>query len=362
MTAPSSSTPQASPLGPVSGGRLLARWRRTGPPGDGARPRRRWLAIIGAIALPLLLGGCQLPTYYAFRGVTSQSHDESLLYEAVVTTCFVVLALVFVLVFWSVIRYRRRDDVMPKQFQYHISLEIFYTVVPIVMVLVLFGFTVVTENRVDNVAPNPALQVKVTAFQWGWRFEYPQYHEYVEGVRFEDPDPVGLNGGTCTATAPTPHDCLGPGLVMPVGETVRITLISNDVVHGFYVPQFNFSRYALPGVVNVFDFNVERSGIYRAQCTQLCGLYHSQMFFHVVALPPAQFTAWLHSSQPKPDSAAGPIPSAAQSASAPTATSGIPASSSSTGTTSTASTTGTTPVVKTGVTSGSSSTSTSTRA
>ncbi len=279
------------------------------------------MAIVGAVALPLLLGGCQLPTYYAFRGVTSQSHDESLLYEAVVTTCFVVLALVFVLIFWSIIRYRRRDDAMPKQFQYHISLEIFYTIVPIVMVLVLFGFTVVTENKVDNVAPNPALQVNVTAFQWGWRFSYPKQHVYVEGVRFEDPDPVGLHGGTCTATAPTPNDCLGPGLVMPVGETVRIVLVSNDVVHGFYVPQFNFSRYALPGVVNVFDFNVQRSGIYRAQCTQLCGLYHSEMFFHVVALPPAQFTAWLHGSQPRPDASAGPIPTASSSAGALTSAS-----------------------------------------
>ena len=92
-------------------------------------------------------------------------------------------------------------------------------------------------------------------------------------------------------------DCLGPGLVVPAGQTTRITLDSQDVIHGFYVPEFNFSRYAQPGVTNVFDLTVQHSGIYRAQCTQLCGLYHSLMFFHVVALPPGQFQAWLSSQQ-----------------------------------------------------------------
>jgi cytochrome c oxidase subunit 2 len=115
----------------------------------------------------------------------------------------------------------------------------------------------------------------------------------VTGVTTEDPDPVGLNGAPCAPAV----DCLGPGLVVPAGETTRITLNSQDVIHGFYVPQFNFSRYAQPGVTNVFDLTVQHQGIYRAQCTQLCGLYHSLMFFHVVALPPDQFRAWLSSQQ-----------------------------------------------------------------
>jgi len=291
------------------------------------------VAVIGAITLPLLLGGCQLPTFYGYRGVTTSSHDESLLWEAVFVTSLVVLALVFGLIGWAVVRYRRRTDEMPRQFQYHIPLEIFYTIVPIVMVLVLFGFTVVTENKIDNVVPNPAVAVKVTAFQWGWRFDYTNQRVYVEGVRTEDPDPVGLHGQSCPQSAPTANDCLGPGLVLPVGETVGITLVSNDVIHGFYVPQFNFSRYALPGVTNHFDFHVQTSGIYRAQCTQLCGLYHSQMFFHVVALPPAQFQAWLHGSQPQPVSSAGPVPTSTTTANAAYGPSGTSSTTSTTSTT-----------------------------
>jgi cytochrome c oxidase subunit 2 len=204
----------------------------------------------------------------------------------------VVLALVGGLITWSIIRYRKKSDEIPRQFQYHIPIEITYIVVPVIMVLILFGFTVYTENQVDAVTPTPAVKVHVTAFQWGWKYQYPG-KVTVTGVTTEDPDPIGLNGGQCAPAV----DCLGPGLVVPAGQTTRITLNSQDVIHGFYVPAFNFSRYAQPGVTNVFDLTVDHAGIYRAQCTQLCGLYHSLMFFHVVALPPNQFRAWLSSQQ-----------------------------------------------------------------
>jgi cytochrome c oxidase subunit 2 len=250
------------------------------------------LGLAAATALPIILGGCQLPTFYGYRGSTKQGHDESLLWIGTMLAAIFVLVVVGGLIAWSVIRYRKRSDEMPRQFQYHLGIEVTYIVIPVVMVLTLFGFTVYTENQVDAVSPAPALKVHVTAFQWGWRYQYPGQVD-VTGVTTEDPDPVGLNGAPCAPAV----DCLGPGLVVPAGETTRITLNSQDVIHGFYVPQFNFSRYAQPGVTNVFDLTVAHAGIYRAQCTQLCGLYHSLMFFHVVALPPNQFRAWLSSQQ-----------------------------------------------------------------
>ncbi len=250
------------------------------------------LGALAAAVLPVALGGCQLPTFYGYRGSTKQAHDEFVLYSGTVIAAIVVGVLVAALIVWSIVRYRKRTDELPRQFQYHIPLEITYTVIPVVIVLILFGFTVVTENRVDAVSSNPGVKVDVTAFQWGWSFGYPG-NVTVTGVTTEDPDPVGLNGASCSpATA-----CLGPGLVVPAGEPTRITLTTKDVIHGFYVPQFNFSRYAQPGVTNVFDLTVQHPGIYRAQCTQLCGLYHSIMFFHVVALPPGQFRSWLSSEQ-----------------------------------------------------------------
>jgi len=171
----------------------------------------------------------------------------------------------------------------------------------IALVTVVISLSILTAAEYQTFAsfgnieiPDPpgAVTIHVLAFQWGWNFAYPG-HVAVRGVTTEDPDPVGLNGNACAPAV----DCLGPGLVVPAGQTTRITLTSNDVIHGFYVPEFNFSRYAQPGVTNVFDLTVQHAGIYRAQCTQLCGLYHSLMFFHVVALPPAQFRAWLSTEE-----------------------------------------------------------------
>jgi cytochrome c oxidase subunit 2 len=266
----------------------------TGSTGAAALKRHpRRLALIGAVALPFVLGGCQVPAFWGYRGSTSQAHDEFNLWAGTFIAAIVVGVITAALIIWSIVRYRHKGDEIPRQFQYHFGIEVAYTVIPVIIVLVLFGFTVVTENAVDDVAPHPAVTVDVNAFQWGWQFIYAGRGVSVEGETLNDPDPVGLNGAAC---APALH-CLGPGLIVPAGKTVRINLASKDTIHGFYVPQFNFSRYAQPGHLNTFDLTVQHSGIYRAQCTQFCGLYHSEMFFHVVALPPDQFQSWLATQQ-----------------------------------------------------------------
>jgi len=278
-------------------------------PAAPVRRRRRLLPLLAAASLAVVLGGCQLPAFYGFRGSTTQAHDEFNLWAGTFIAAIVVGGITGLLILWAVIRYRRRSDAMPRQFQYHIPLEITYTVVPIIIVLILFGFTVVSENRIDLTVANPDATVNVYAFQWGWEFQYPasgskQLVADVRGDTTNDPDPVGAAGpgSTCAPSV----DCLGPGLVVPAGETVHINLRSRDVIHGFYVPEFNFSRYAQPGILNQFDLTVQHSGIYRAQCTQLCGLYHSIMLFHVVAMPPAQYQAWLASQATSANSGTPP--------------------------------------------------------
>jgi cytochrome c oxidase subunit 2 len=145
---------------------------------------------------------------------------------------------------------------------------------------------VLTENNVDATQPvnatttaagRPVVDITVTAFQWGWRFDYPNLN-------------VGVAGET--TNGPDNH---GPQMVVPVGETVQITLVSDDVIHGFYVRDFNFSRYAQPGVTNIFDLNVVNAGTYDGQCTQFCGLYHSEMLFSVKAVTPTAFQGWVSS-------------------------------------------------------------------
>jgi cytochrome c oxidase subunit II len=225
----------------------------------------------------LLLAGCQLPTFGETKPITSQGQDAIKLWQGFFIAGSVVFLFVFCLIAWAVFRYRRRSDTMPRQTQYHTILEIVYTAVPVAIVLVLFGFTFVTENNVDAL-PKPAMAVTVTGFQWGWRFHYTTKNVTVIGVELQDPE-----------------------MVLPVNEAVRINLQSHDVIHGFYVPAFDFSRYAQPGIVNKFTITPHAVGIYRGQCTQYCGLYHSLMRFQVKVVSDAQFSSWVsthHSSGP----------------------------------------------------------------
>ncbi len=257
-----------------------------GDPGSVPTPRRRWArwALGLAVAAPLVLGGCNFyPSYGASRGATSQGQDTFKLYSGMMTTGIIVGGLVFILILWTVLRYRKRSDEMPRQFHENVPIEIIYTVVPVLIVAFLFAFTVITENKVDATVPaaatvtssgKPVVDIHVTAFQWGWRFDYPDLN-------------VGVAGET--TNGPNNH---GPQMVVPVGQTVQITLVSDDVIHGFYVRDFNFSRYALPGVTNLFDLDVLHAGTYNGQCTQICGLYHSEMLFSVRAVSPSAFSQW----------------------------------------------------------------------
>ena len=249
LTGPSSSTPKK--------------------PGHSAKRPRRRLALGGVILGALLLTGCQLPSFGAYRGATRQAQSTFKLWQGFFLAGLVVGGVVLLLILWAVIRYRRRSEEIPRQTQYHTLTEVIYTVTPILTVIGLFVATVIVENQVTAVSPNPYTSVHVYAFQWGWEFQYDN------GVKI-----IGQ-----TTDAPT--------MVVPTEETVRLYLRSYDVLHGFYVPEFNFSRYASPGYWTSFDLNVLHNGVYRGQCTQLCGLYHSLMFFNVRSVSAPAYQSWL---------------------------------------------------------------------
>lgn len=232
--------------------------------------RRRFLAA-GLLAMSaVVLTGCQVPTFGAYRGSTTQGQDMFKLWVGFTIAGIIVAVFVWSLIFWAVIRYRRKSDELPKQTRYNVPWEIAYYITPVVIVIILFAFTVVTENNIDAVSSTPYARVHVVAFQWGWRFNYTG-------------TPVSIYGNYNSP----------PQLVLPYDRTTQITLTSNDVVHGFYVPKFNFSRFAQPGVVNVFDFDPTQTGTFRGQCTQYCGLYHSEMLFSVRVLPAKAYQTWL---------------------------------------------------------------------
>ena len=243
------------------------------------------LAALGALAAGL--GGCTLPTFGAFRGATTQGQAEFKLWSWMTIAGLAVAVLVWGLILWAVVAYRRRDPGhMPRQFHGNHVLEVIYTVIPLIIVGVIFFYTVTTENQIDALSSHPAVVIKVTGFQWGWSFQYlDPAGKQIALVETAQARPSVLAGN------PTSSEY--PQFELPLGETTRIILVSNDVVHTFYIPAFNFGRYALPGVTNNFDFTPVQLGVYGGHCAQYCGLYHSEMLFSVRVVAPSAFQAWL---------------------------------------------------------------------
>src|SRR5665213_2672966 len=233
---------------------------------------RRWRRLRRIVTLPiaaLALAGCTVPTFGASPGATTSSQSVYHLWQGFSIGAVIVGGLTLLLIFWAVIFYRRKSDNIPKQSQYHIPLEMTYTIIPVLIVLGLFAATLVVENK-EVALPKSDVTINVNAFQWGWKFSYPGQNVVVVSQTTQDPE-----------------------MVMPVNENVHINLTSSDVVHGFYVHAFNFSRYALPGVLNEFTFRAVNTGTFNGQCTQLCGLYHSLMLFRVKVVSQSDYTTWL---------------------------------------------------------------------
>ena len=223
-------------------------------------------AVVAAFAL----AGCD-STFGQHSPATKQAGSMSDLWRGGVMTALVVGAIVLSLIIFTVLRYRRRGQHdVPSQRQYIVPLEIVYTVIPIVIVLVLFGFSYVVQDKVDALSDNPDVTIDVQGFQWQWQFHYRDEDVTVTGV----PD-------------------RRPVMVLPVGETVRLVLTSRDVIHSFYVPSFLFKRDVIPTIKNQFDLHVEKTGTYRGYCAEFCGLSHARMTFTVRAVSKAEYADWV---------------------------------------------------------------------
>lgn len=206
--------------------------------------------------------------------VTVQAADIHRVWDIFFLAAIGVAGTVYVLIFWCVIRYRRRNDQLPPQFRTHTAAEGTFTVIALLIVAGLFAVTYQAETRIERLNPRPATTVRVTGFQWSWRFEYA--------------------GGGPTVTGTPDHP---PVLVVPVARTVRIDITSADVDHAFFVPAFRFKRDAIPGYVSSFDLVVTRPGVYRGECAEFCGLNHYRQNFSVSAVMPQAFDEWLRQAR-----------------------------------------------------------------
>jgi cytochrome c oxidase subunit 2 len=220
--------------------------------------------------------------------------------------------LVWGLILWSVIFHRRsRTKVeIPPQTRYNMPIEALYTVVPILIVSVLFYFTARDESELLKTSEKPDHVINVVGYQWSWGFNYMEdvdgdpatpgkLPEEVTGSipdRKLDVVPSSAEGVYDTGTPGERNPQTGnpgPTLYLPKGETVQFILTSRDVIHSFWVLPFLFKQDVIPGHTNVFQVTPNKEGTYRGKCAELCGVDHARMLFNVKVVSPERYRAHL---------------------------------------------------------------------
>ncbi len=247
------------------------------PPSRARRHQRRVTAIrrgagvaLGGAALLASLAGCSFKDAFAFgwpHGITPQARAMYNLWVGSTIAALAVGVFVWALIFWCVIRYRKRGEQLPVQTRYNLPIEVLYTIVPFLVVSVLFYYTAVTESFVNKESQRPDVTVNVVAFKWAWEFQYPEDKD-------KQGEPVSTIGSSDYV----------PVLVVPTGKTILFKENSKDVIHSFWVPDLLFKRDVIPGVTNSFQVTIDKQGAYVGRCAELCGTYHSQMNFELRAV------------------------------------------------------------------------------
>ena len=210
------------------------------------------------------------------KGLSSVNDHSLSLWQGAWITAGVVGVFTLILIMWPVFFHRKKDESFPKQTQYNIPVEIAYTIIPFIIVAVLFYFTAQSETKIVKITPDAQVShfIDVKGIQWSWQFGYKDAGDY--------------KSATVTGTPAQP-----PTLYLPLGENVRFTLTSNDVVHGFWIPAFMIQMQNLPGVTNHLEFSANKLGTFPGRCNILCGRNHSQMLFTVKVVTPDEYQTYI---------------------------------------------------------------------
>jgi cytochrome c oxidase subunit 2 len=224
--------------------------------------------------------------------VTEQGLRVFTLWQGAWIAAMLTGLVVWGLIVWSVMFHRRsrHGQEIPPQVRYNVPIEALYTVLPFIIIAVLFYFTARDENEVLKLSKNPANTINVVGRQWSWSFNY----------NYQDPDRAKQAWDAGTQGQP-------PTLVLPKGQSVRFVLTSPDVIHSFWVPAFLFKMDIIPGRVNEFELTPTRTGTFVGKCAELCGVDHSRMLFNAKVVEPDEYLRHLDSLRAKGQS--GSLPS-----------------------------------------------------
>lgn len=238
----------------------------------------------------LLSSSCAIafPQMNMSPGVSPISRDIYDLHMTIFWICVVIGVIVFGIMFYSLLRHRKSLGVKPATFHANTKLEILWAIVPfLILVVMAFPATKVLINMEDE--RDADINIKVTGYQWKWRYEYLD-----EGISFFSNLSTPMD--QIHNKAPKGEWYLlevDKPLVVPIHKKIRFLVTSNDVIHSWWVPTLGVKRDAIPGFINESWTHIDRPGIYRGQCAELCGLNHAFMPIVVDARTQSDYDDWV---------------------------------------------------------------------
>ncbi len=245
-------------------------------------------ALIGVPSAAMAEWGLNLP-----RGVTPYSNIVYDLHMLVLGICVVIGVVVFGLMFYSIIAFRKSAGAKAAQWHESTKVEILWTLIPF---LILIGMAVPATKALimmENVS-NADMTIKVTGYQWKWHYQYLD-----DGINFfstmaSDSNMARqLNSGIDPNGVPNYLLEVDNHLVVPVGKKIRFLTTAGDVIHAWWVPALGWKRDAIPGYINESWAEIQTAGTYRGQCAELCGKDHGFMPIVVDALSAEDYAAWV---------------------------------------------------------------------
>lgn len=222
------------------------------------------------------------------RGVTEVSHSVFNLHMTIFWICVAIGVIVFSIMFWSMFMHRKSRGAVPATFHENLTVEILWTVIPL---LILVGIAIpATKTLIDIYDTEDSdIDILVTGYQWRWQYNYlgedVSFFSHMTTSR-DAINNLAAKGENYLLEVDEP-------VVIPVGQKVRFLITAADVIHSWWVPALAVKKDAIPGFVNEAWTRVEEPGIYRGQCTELCGRDHAFMPVVVDARSQEDYDAWL---------------------------------------------------------------------
>ena len=264
-----------------------------------SKRRLRWAAIPLGIAAAVALAGCTPTELHGFlpgfvedgTAVTNQTDRVAGLWVNSWIVLLIVGLITWGLMGWAAVAYRRRKGQtgLPVQMRYNMPIEIFYTVIPLILVMAFFFFTARDQADIETQWDDPDVEITAIGKQWAFDFMY-------NGEEEDQSDAVWTMGIQAQPEANGDVDVEElPTLVLPVDQKVHISLQSRDVIHSFWIIDFLYKKDMYIGKDNSWSFIPTRVGEYAGKCAELCGEYHSMMLFNVKVVEQDEYDAYLES-------------------------------------------------------------------